>query len=357
MAILINSFSIHSFRGIHDLTVSGLNHVNLIVGDNNCGKTSVLEALLLLRSPADIANFIRIARLRDLTHFRSNTYESFINLFSRNMSSDIPLTLSVEAVTSQYHISCAVSGQESPILLDSSDSVSSEGIGFNGLLSYSIGRKEGEEGNVPVQLNEFTEFSGMKIDNRQLINIHYLSPYDHILGNIIGRIIQNDNYKELCVEILQLFDPDITDLLILKNLHTGRPVEYIKHKKLGNMPISTYGDGIKKVLSLANAIAMSKDGILLIDEVETAIHSKYYSEIFTFLVMACQQFHVQLFITTHNIEAVDSLLATQNYDEQNDYDHITVVTLKKNKHKTLSRILTGRQVTTDRESFGFEVRL
>lgn len=143
----------------------------------------------------------------------------------------------------------------------------------------------------------------------------------------------------------------------MKNLHTGRPVEYIKHKKLGNMPISTYGDGIKKVLSLANAIAMSKDGILLIDEVETAIHSKYYSEIFTFLVMACQQFHVQLFITTHNIEAVDSLLATQNYDEQNDYDHITVVTLKKNKHKTLSRILTGRQVTTDRESFGFEVRL
>lgn len=83
MAILINSFSIHSFRGIHDLTVSGLNHVNLIVGDNNCGKTSVLEALLLLRSPADIANFIRIARLRDLTHFRSNTYSRynrFINI-------------------------------------------------------------------------------------------------------------------------------------------------------------------------------------------------------------------------------------------------------------------------------------
>jgi len=77
-----------------------------------------------------------------------------------------------------------------------------------------------------------------------------------------------------------LFDPAIVDLLILRNVDNNRPTEYVKHATLGNMPLSTYGDGIKKVLSLANGIAQAAGGVLLIDEVETAIHAKYYDDIF-----------------------------------------------------------------------------
>jgi len=94
------------------------------------------------------------------------------------------------------------------------------------------------------------------------------------------------------------------------------------------MPISTYGDGIKKVLSLANGIAQATNGILMIDELETAIHAKYYDDIFRFMVKACRQFQVQLFVTTHSMEAIDKLLATQEYDNQDD-DDITVITFKK----------------------------
>ena len=114
------------------------------------------------------------------------------------------------------------------------------------------------------------------------------------------------------------------------------PVEYLKHKRLGNMPLSTYGDGIKKVLVLANAIIGATDGILLIDEIETAIHKKYYNDIFRF---------------------IDGLLATQDYDIQSKEDAITVVTLRRENHKTYSRVLQGREVFKNREAFGFEVRL
>ncbi len=38
------------------------------------------------------------------------------------------------------------------------------------------------------------------------------------------------------------------------------------------MPLSIYGDGLKKDLLLAASIILAKDGILLIDEIETAIH-------------------------------------------------------------------------------------
>ena len=72
-------------------------------------------------------------------------------------------------------------------------------------------------------------------------------------------------------------------MLLLKNENTNRPIECVKHKELGTMPLSSYGDGIKKVLSIASGIARAVDGVLLIDEVETAIHSRYFEDIFRFM--------------------------------------------------------------------------
>ena len=69
------------------------------------------------------------------------------------------------------------------------------------------------------------------------------------------------------------------------------------------------------------------------------------------------QYAVQVFITTHNLEAVDALLATQDYGEQAVQDEISIITLKKSSERTYSRILPGRKVQENRESFDFEVRL
>ena len=41
MAIYIENLHVHTFRGIRDLTAERLNHINLIVGDNNCGSRSI----------------------------------------------------------------------------------------------------------------------------------------------------------------------------------------------------------------------------------------------------------------------------------------------------------------------------
>lgn len=177
---------------------------------------------------------------------------------------------------------------------------------------------------------------------------------------MLSSIIKNDSYKDLCVGILQLFDPGITDLLLLKNEITNRPVECVRHKELGTMPLSTYGDGIKKVLSIASGISKAVDGILLIDEVETAIHSRYFDEIFRFIAAACRKFDVQVFITSHSIEAIDGFLAIEDYDRKTGgEDPISVVTLKKdlNSFRSYARVLSGRHVYQNREQFGFEVRL
>ena len=154
---------------------------------------------------------------------------------------------------------------------------------FDGSSVYMIGEQTLTES---IRLNRLTRVTGTLIRLKPQIKISYVSPFEHLNGNIVNRIIKNDAYKLICLNALQLFDPEIEDIMIFRSDVSNRPVEYLKHKRLGNMPLSTYGDGIKKVLVLANAIIGATDGILLIDEIETAIHRKYYNDIFRFHIIS-----------------------------------------------------------------------
>ncbi len=52
----IKSLNIEDFRGFHRFRMKNLGRVNLLVGANNCGKTTILEAIEILsaRDPAPI---------------------------------------------------------------------------------------------------------------------------------------------------------------------------------------------------------------------------------------------------------------------------------------------------------------
>ncbi len=367
MAIHIKNYMLDGFRGIDNLKIDRLNHINIIAGDNNCGKTSVLESILFFANPQELANVLSVARLRDqiaVMPYSNLTYNNFINLFSKNNDE---MCIEAQAVYENHNIQFKLFGVQKRIMLSLDDldkstlrmldtktmADLSEAMAFSGDLYCRIGDREVSK---KIELHEYSSSSFMRKKESRLPKIQYLSPISHITGNNFDEVIRNDNYKEICIRILQIFDSNITDLLLLKGENTNRTIEYVKHKVYGNMPISTYGDGIKKVISLANAIAKANNGILLIDEVETAIHSKYYNDIFAFIVKAAIQFDVQVFITTHSIEAIDSFLQTQNYNDSAN-DNISVITLKKSIDKTLSRVLSGRQTYENRENFDFEVRI
>lgn len=60
--LLLESLEIQNFRGFHHLQIEKLGRVNLIVGKNNIGKTSLLEALELYArrgAPELIRQFLR----------------------------------------------------------------------------------------------------------------------------------------------------------------------------------------------------------------------------------------------------------------------------------------------------------
>lgn len=364
MAMLQELF-IERFRGICDLKVEELNQINLIVGDNNCGKTSMLEAIQLVGPSFGTGNIFRIARQREyLMGFAGNSiYDSFICMFPHDGSE---LLIHVSGVCDNKDISYVVKGEQQTILMDPKDmnrktirelreiSEPMEVEAFDGSIFYRNGERVHSK---EIKVNQLSRLSGVTLERAREYDIVYVSPFEHLKGDVISRIVKNDEYKEICLRALQLFDPDIVDMMIFKSDVGNRPVEYLKHRKLGNMPLSTFGDGIKKVLVLANAIAKAAGGIVLMDEIETAIHKKYYDEIFRFIVKVCKAFDVQAFITTHSLEAIDGLLMTQDYEEQEVEDSVSVVTLKRDENRTYARVLSGREVAQNREAFGFEVRL
>lgn len=362
---------IKSFRGLKDLELENLNNINIFVGDNNVGKTSILEAIYLLSNPS-FNNVLKTASLRSFKYlYGTSNFDSFLNIFPKN--NDI-YEIAIKSTNDNEFIDLKIKGYIENVLFDVNEvpelfKIRKKGM-FQGQSSIETKQFKGniivdaskglfDKFNEEINYNYFSRITGRVIDYKKSVyRIHYLSPIDHLIGNVFDSIIKNEKYKEICLKILNTFDSDIDDLVILRSEEHGLPVEYIKSKTKGLMPLYTYGDGIKKVLSIANGIAKSYDGILLIDEIETAIHSKYYDDIFKFIIKASKQFNVQLFITTHNIEALDGLLSAQNsigVDEEN----ISVVTLRKDNinNQILSRTMFGKEVSSHRDKFNFEVRI
>ena len=98
MSIYFKNFEIENFKGIQKLSLKNLASINFILGDNNTGKTTIMEAISAIQYPTEIENYCKILRcLFDnkitLRHFKkflpypfsptNNTFSySFVNDFN-----------------------------------------------------------------------------------------------------------------------------------------------------------------------------------------------------------------------------------------------------------------------------------
>lgn len=150
--------------------------------------------------------------------------------------------------------------------------------------------------------------------------------------------------------LLQTFDKDIehVDIMVVEDEVTV----YIKHRRLGRTPLSTFGDGLRRVFTLATALIAVRGGLLLIDELEMAIHTDVLGKTFNWLVKACIQNNVQLFATTHSLETVDAVINASR-DETIDLVAYRLELYK--GQKTVTR-LDKPLLTRLRANLGMEVR-
>lgn len=346
----LESITIHQFRGLRDVKLDNLGQVNLLVGINNSGKTSVLEALSIYCHPLDIRVWLSTARQREqenrisrtsildslrwlFTHYSLTNQDQYIKeTIIISSQGDLPIKhmkaryKEIEEVwLSERTNKRNLDGIQEDEIIDNDEPL----LEFDELPDF----RKGIELNIEIELNNHQLSLFPKPDRmgetfqiweketryklygkrNPVLLTAIVTPSSHRSDIGQFRLLSEArfyNFKSDVLELLRQIDDNISDIEILLSPESigSRFNIYIQHEKLGLAPVSTFGDGIRRLLHIALKLASVKGGVLLIDELESTIHTEALQSSFNWLVKWCKEMNVQLFATTHSLEAVDALL-------------------------------------------------
>ena len=192
------------------------------------------------------------------------------------------------------------------------------------------------------------------------VPVAFASPISHrsdgYLASRVGMLLRVGK-KHRAIELLQKLDPHIMNLEISTptDFDSGSvlprgsypPTLFVEYEGTGLVPIHTMGDGLRRALHLAMVLAeVEPGGVLLIDEIEVGMHTSVLSGVFDWIVKTCRDSGIQLFATTHSLEAVDAMLAgTEKQD-------LVLYRIREGR----ARRLDGELLRMSRMELGQEVR-
>ncbi|MEA3227759.1 MAG: AAA family ATPase [Campylobacterota bacterium] len=116
--------------------------------------------------------------------------------------------------------------------------------------------------------------------------------------------------------------------------------------------MTTFGEGLQRVFEISLAFASSKNGVLLIDELETAIHKSLLIDFTQFIQELSERFNVQVFITSHSKECIDAFVKNGHKDNSE-----LIAYLLENKDSKYSyKYIDGDRLQSLVESMDLDIR-
>lgn len=355
---MLKSVKIENFRGLQSLELQNLGRLNLLVGANNCGKTSILEAIQLLCSPDDIESFLVSMetrgessynyQIKDVEFAIQNLFYSYtINLNSsfliygkRFHDQDMKFSASIEKneKRNQYHnhfLELKVSWKNDeweeednnwqkstynlPLTLKtnclSRTSIQTI-INQHPIHIYEIQKQ------VDRSITQFiTPFSLSAKEMVDLFEDIVLTPEESFVENALKTI-------EPKIERIASVSPEREDYrsregFLVRLSDRDRPV-----------PIGSLGDGIWRMLGLALAIVNTRDGFLFIDEIDTGLHYTAMADMWKLVWETAKRLNVQVFATTHSSDCWRSL-ATIASEEDAAEDGIRIHRIERDNPQSI----------------------
>ena len=375
---MFNSLTIKNFRSLEDFQVNKLGRVNLIVGKNNSGKSSVLEALRIYAGNANQELLEKIAQGHDEKHF-----------LDKNVNEGIDASLPYEDL---------FTGRKFPV--DEKPIVIGEIEDDNALRIYHVYKVEkdyiatDEEGNKetikrPVSMThlELTEFSKVlgegllikKKGNATSIDFNVISPDFRrfaTLGNPLPcsfiptqLIAMNDlaqdwdaialtEAEETVKTAMKIILPDFDDITFVNDStyaegKTIRRVAKVKIKGISRpVSLNSLGDGMLRILQLALKIFPAKGGFLLIDEFENGLHYSVQEKVWHLLFELSSKLDIQIFATTHSWDCIESFakVAKKNNDIEGILFRVGQSVRTSDAGRVISTVFDGEQLYTITQS-------
>jgi len=330
---------ITKFRGLKNIELSEIGNINLLVGSNNSGKTSILESISTYCRPLDPMEWLNTGWRREIKSSRIPMLDALKWLFPQTADCDPESLYKGETLVS-------ASGNFDVI------EVSADYKEILGTVDITEPEKSSEDDEFPYnpddirrgadltltasvrdssifdskesfsekfQIWENERFVKRRISKEYTLPVATVTPFSHRVEPLQVKQFTDAAFKDVIdnlIDIANQIDRGIKEIKVLDK--TGmRSTLYIKHDKIGLAPISAFGDGVRRTLMMALNLALVENGILLIDEIETSIHISALKTVFEWLVKSCAKLNVQVFATTHSLEAIDAILSADKESTEN----------------------------------------
>ncbi|NPD29041.1 AAA family ATPase [Corallococcus exiguus] len=341
---MLTSLRIQNFRSLRKLSVEGLTRVSLLVGANNTGKTSVLEAAelvlagsspsVILRSPVrrgELSAHIedgQVTELAEVTH-----------LFSRH-SIENQSSFRIETAEPDGNYFEGVIGHE-PGLLKPSGAILPRGSGpklindarfiqlrsdrFNPVAYTLLDRA------LPLYIvSAGTDALRPGAGVRRVGFIETTSPNSASIRELWDEVVLTPE-EERVTDVLRIIEPGIERVAALAGSHGRSDMSIFVRLRDSDqrIPLGSMGEGIKRLMTLSLNLVNVAGGYLLVDEIDTGLHHSVMVKMWRLVTEAAKRLNVQVLATTHSLDCVRALAAL--YEEQQDLrDIISVHRIERN---------------------------
>ena len=381
--MMLKSLEIKNFRSLKDFHVSKLGKVNLIVGKNNSGKSTVLEALRIYAGNAQRGLLEEIAEGHDETHRlreteQVNPYQltfediipdrqfPFEDFFvGRQFPKDETLAISIGELApddNALRIEHGFLVEEEVVVKDASGNIVERRNRHRQILnnsndelpsdsiSHALFVTKGKRSFPPIRLDQFrsshyrnrVEISGTLPCS--LIPTPFI-PVD-VLAAEWDNIVFTE-HEEVVRQALRIIAPEFENLTFVRdeeNKYSRRDFHRFAKVRMSDssrpVPLNSLGDGMLRVLQLVLKVFPAKGGFLLIDEFENGLHFSVQEKVWTMLFELAEKLDVQIFATTHSWDCIESFTnaARNNKDVEGVLFRVGRSAKKNNKGQVIATI-------------------
>lgn len=331
--MMIESFYIQNFKNFEELTLNQLRRINLFVGKNSVGKSTLLEAIAIYLSDGDenCLKEILAGRGEPVFYGKQNEdildviKERFLSLFrgwEENYSKffciklgekkEYPLTIQqvyisdfrkngMEGIQTLYIYNqedIDENGGKLPITTNGLVATKADGdtslIRYDNIRPFTIKTYK----RIPYQMVHTVDFDGT--DNAALYDKISLSPLENYIVKALNII--NENIDR--ITFVNEGGSDRFRIPVVSLKDTGRRVH-----------LSSMGDGLNRVLTIILSLLNCKNGVLLLDEFETGLHYSVQKQLWDIIFLLAEELNVQVFVTSHSFDCLKAF-AEANVSEQ-----------------------------------------
>lgn len=333
---MLNSLEIKNFRILEDFKVSKLGRVNLIVGKNNSGKSSVLEALQIYAGNAQRGLLEQIAAghdekfpLRKTEQIESDVQLPFEDFFvGRQFPQDETFGISIGELASgddALRIEHGFLFEEEKVLMDDSGEIVERSTSMRrvpkdsldklspDMISHALFVTKGKRSFPPIRLDKYMSPFRMEISGTlpcSVIPTQFISVDD--LADEWDKIVFTE-HEDVVRNALRIITPEFENLTFVRdkeNKYLRRDFRRYAKVKMSDsphlVPLNSLGDGMLRVLQLVLKVFPAKGGFLLIDEFENGLHFSIQEKVWALLFEMAQKLDIQIFVTTHSWDCIES---------------------------------------------------